>query len=125
MRERDIERHLVRRVKELGGDCRKVTWQGRRGAPDRLVMLPGVNLALSDAADVARRDPRAVKWLREAQQRIAELLPGLGKCIWVELKAPGMKAEPHQIREHNRMRALGQCVVVIDSIEGVEALLCA
>lgn len=40
MRERDIERHLVRRVKELGGEVRKVAWIGRRGAPDRLVMLP-------------------------------------------------------------------------------------
>lgn len=40
MRERDIERHLVKRVKELGGEVRKVQWIGRRGAPDRLVMLP-------------------------------------------------------------------------------------
>lgn len=40
MRERDIERHLVRRVREMGGEVRKVQWIGRRGAPDRLVMLP-------------------------------------------------------------------------------------
>lgn len=38
--ERDIERALVKRVKELGGEVRKVVWQGRRGAPDRLVLLP-------------------------------------------------------------------------------------
>jgi hypothetical protein len=95
MRERDIERHLVRRVKELGGEVRKVVWPGRRGAPDRLVMLP---------------DPG----------------PGNGtfnNSWWVELKAPGVKAEAHQLREHERMRRLGQRVVVIDSIEGVEALL--
>lgn len=41
MRERDIERALMRRVKELGGEVRKLAWVGRRGAPDRLVMLPG------------------------------------------------------------------------------------
>jgi hypothetical protein len=41
MRERAIEAYLVRRVKELGGEVRKVKWIGRRGAPDRLVMLPG------------------------------------------------------------------------------------
>jgi hypothetical protein len=87
-RESDIEKHLVKRVKELGGEVRKVQWIGRRGAPDRLVMLP-----------------------REAN------------CIWVELKAPGEKPRPEQAREHDRMRAMGQLVVVIDSIEGVEELL--
>lgn len=96
IRERDIERHLVKRVKELGGEVRKVQWIGRRGAPDRLVMLP--------------------------------LPGGIGKdetdtTIWVELKAPGVKPEAHQLREHERMRRMSQRVVVIDSIEGVEELL--
>lgn len=86
MRERDIEAHLVKRVKDLGGECRKVAWIGRHGAPDRLVMLPG-------------------------------------NTVWAELKAPGEKARPSQLREHERMRAMGQRVVVIDSIEGVEELL--
>lgn len=40
MRERDIERFLVRRVKELGGEVRKLQFIGRRGAPDRMVMFP-------------------------------------------------------------------------------------
>lgn len=40
MRERDIERALVKRVRQLKGEVRKVKWIGRRGAPDRLVMLP-------------------------------------------------------------------------------------
>lgn len=94
MRERDIEKYLSRRVKELGGECRKVQWIGRRGAPDRLVMLP---------ADAYVDDQHC--------------------CIWVELKAPGVKPEAYQVREHNRMRAMGQRVVVIDSIKGVEELL--
>lgn len=50
------------------------------------------------------------------------MLPGKAP-VWVELKAPGKKPEPHQLREHNRMRRLGELVEVIDSIEGVEALL--
>jgi len=93
MRERDIERHLVERVKALGGEVRKVVWQGRRGAPDRLVMLPWVE---------------------------GDLTPPV---IWVELKASGVKPEAYQLREHERMRKMGQRVVVIDSIEGVEELL--
>lgn len=87
MRERDIEAHLVRKVKELGGEIRKVNWIGRASAPDRLVLLP------------ERRS------------------------IWVELKAPGKVPTPQQLREHNRMRAMGELVKVIDSIEQVEELL--
>jgi hypothetical protein len=44
MREREVEAYLLRRVKgERGGDVRKVRWVGRVGAPDRLVLLPGVH----------------------------------------------------------------------------------
>jgi len=43
--------------------------------------------------------------------------------IWIELKAPGKKPEPHQVREHNRMRKLGELVEVIDSYEAVDNLL--
>jgi hypothetical protein len=41
IRERDIEKYLVARVKELGGQIRKVKWIGHNSAPDRLVLLPG------------------------------------------------------------------------------------
>lgn len=41
IRERDIEKYLVKRVKEAGGEIRKVAWLGRRGAPDRVVFLRG------------------------------------------------------------------------------------
>ena len=95
MRESDIEDHLVKRVRELGGEVRKVKWIGRVGAPDRLVMLP----------------------FEARAGRTADF------TIWVELKAPGEKARPSQVREHERMRAMGQRVLVIDSIEGVEELL--
>lgn len=98
MRESVIEKHLVKRVKELGGEVRKVRFLDRRGAPDRLVMLPG---RWADAGVAA--DPRST--------------------VWVELKATGEVPEPHQVREHRRLRAMGQRVEVIDSIEGVERLL--
>jgi hypothetical protein len=93
MREAQIEAYLVKRVEALGGECRKVKWIGRRGAPDRLVMLP---------------------WSREHRGNTT---------VWVELKATGVTPEPHQMREHARMQAMGQSVVVIDSIEGVDAWL--
>lgn len=99
MRESDIENYLVERVKALGGEVRKVQWIGRRGAPDRLVMLPG----------------GPTKQGYQPRQG--------GVSIWVELKATGVDPEPHQYREHDRMRKMGQRVEVIDSIAGVDALL--
>lgn len=92
LRERNIEQYLVNRVKMLGGEVRKVQWIGRRGAPDRLVMLP-VN-----------------DWGRDV-------------TIWVEVKAPGEKAKPHQLREHERMRKMGQRVEVVDTFEAVDEIL--
>jgi hypothetical protein len=90
MSERDIEAYLVKRVKEIGGESRKVSWVGRRGAPDRLVLFPLMNLR---------------------------------PAIWVELKAPNGRTSVIQDREHQRLRALGQTVVVVTSKEGVDALL--
>ena len=43
--------------------------------------------------------------------------------VWVELKAPGKRPTPQQLREHARMRCLGEVVLVIDSLAGVEAML--
>lgn len=105
--ERDIEKYLVKRVKELGGEVRKVQWIGRRGAPDRLVMLPWrtASPALCEKLGVP-----------ESTQRAAT-------TVWVELKAPGIAPEPHQKREHIKMRALGLQVSVVDSLQRVDEVL--
>lgn len=97
LRESDIEKYLVKRVKELGGEVRKVQWIGRSGAPDRLVMMP-------------------IVWSGELN-RIADT------AVWIELKAPGKKPEPHQLREHARMRKMGQRVEVVDSFARVDEVL--
>ena len=106
-RESHVEDRLVKRVKECGGEVRKVSWQGRKGAPDRLVMLP-------EGRDQFR--------LKEDQHP--------PRTIWVELKAPGKGAtfpstahERAQFREHERMRKMGQVVAVVDSYEQIEELL--
>ena len=71
---------------------------------------------------------RKVKWIGRtgAPDRVVMLPVGHWRwnhTIWFELKAPGVKPEAYQLREHERMRAMGQRVVVIDSIEGVGELL--
>ena len=102
MRESTIEKYLVKRVKELGGEVRKVAWVGRQGAPDRLVMLPHCG-----------------RYGRNSSI----------KTFWVELKNPEtiktFPANAHeraQAREHERMRKMGQHVVVLGAIEQVDEL---
>jgi len=45
------------------------------------------------------------------------------RCCWVECKKPGEKVRPGQAREHDRMRLLGEDVVVVSTIDEVEAFL--
>lgn len=40
--------------------------------------------------------------------------------VWVEVKAPDKKPRASQLREHERMRAAGQSVVVVDSYEAID-----
>lgn len=40
MREKEIEKYLTKRVKEIGGKAYKFTSVGNAGMPDRLVCLP-------------------------------------------------------------------------------------
>lgn len=103
--ERDVEAYLVKKVKALGGEVRKVEWVGRQGAPDRLVMLPAV---------FGRFD--------------GDGLPA--RTLWVEVKNPrtvldfpGNAHERKQAREHKRMRAMGQRVVVVGTFQQVDELL--
>jgi hypothetical protein len=86
MLEREILEYLKTETVRHGGECRRLGWTMRRGAPDLLVLRPD-------------RDP-----------------------LFVETKAPKKKPEPHQLREHERMRALGCKVLVIDSLEAVDEL---
>lgn len=45
-KESEIEAYLVARVEAAGGITAKMTIQGRRGWPDRLVILPGGKITL-------------------------------------------------------------------------------
>jgi hypothetical protein len=104
MKERGIEAYLVKRVKELGGEVRKVEWAGRRGAPDRVVMLPNLSFG---------------------GHRYA-----YPSTVWVELKNPetiktfpANAHERQQHREHERMRKVGQIVLVLGTKEAIDEWL--
>ena len=59
---------------------------------------------------------------RALATRLEELRELTGEPV-AELKAPGEKAKPHQVREHERMRKMGQRVEIVDSCERVDEVL--
>lgn len=85
MLERHVEKYLTLCLKRSGIEVRKVSWIGRRHAPDRLVLIFG--------------------------------------GIWIELKRPRVTAKDGQAREHERMRAAGMDVRVLNTIEAVDAFI--
>jgi hypothetical protein len=106
VKERDIERYLCKRVKALGGEIRKVAWIGRKGAPDRLVMLPP-----------SARDNSWTRFTRPATSFVELKNPDTIKTF------PANAHERAQHREHERMRKMGQAVLVLGTIEAIDAWL--
>lgn len=88
MRESDIERKDRQRIEAAGGTSLKFVSPGRNHVPDRINLLP-----------VAP----------EHQEIVARYFR------FAEYKKPGEKPRPGQLREHERLRALGYAVDVIDS----------
>lgn len=97
-----IEDYLVAQCEAHGALVRKLAYIGRRGAPDRMVVWGPAFLAEFTGVKVSR----------------AYSLPAI--VDFVELKAPGKKPDPHQEREHKRLRDLGCNVSIIDSKEAVD-----
>lgn len=93
MRESDVEKHLRKKATAAGALVRKMIWPGHRGAPDRLVIWP---------------------------ERLGRSVGVEQHIDFVELKAPGKKPDPHQEREHEKLRGMGCAVYTLDSIEAVD-----
>jgi hypothetical protein len=117
MLEKEVEKHLVDIVKAGGGLAPKFTSPQRRSVPDRLVLLgtgraaARLQRAFSRAGvEISAGDAHAI-----AKEVIASAIQ------FCELKAPGKKPTDGQLREHERLRALGFVVRVIDTKEGVDA----
>lgn len=86
-----------KRLVEKGCLVRKISYEGRRGCPDQLVLVP------------------------ERDSEDYYLWP---ETLFIEYKKDeNTEPEPHQLREHSRMRALGADVRVIGSKAEVDALI--
>lgn len=66
MRERDVEKALVRAVQARGGICPKWVSPGLDGVPDRIVILPNGKLAFVELKAPGER-PRALQIARMRQ----------------------------------------------------------
>ncbi len=76
--EADDETYFNKRVKDTGGEVRKVQWAGRRGAPDRLAGWPN-----SRHAYVELKHPDQDWGLRDHQAREHKRMRSWGMDVWV------------------------------------------
>ncbi len=76
MREKEIEKYLIRQVRKSGGLCLKFISPGWSGAPDRICLWPGGKVVF-----VEIKRPGAKP--RPLQKRRAEVLRELGFNVWV------------------------------------------
>ena len=60
MREKDIEAHLVKQIKRLGGLCYKFVSPGQAGVPDRIIFYKGKTILVELKAPGAKPRPNQV-----------------------------------------------------------------
>ena len=68
MREKDLERRMVRAVKNMGGLAPKFVSPGLAGVPDRLVLLPEGKIAFVEMKAPGKK-PTSLQRLRHGQLR--------------------------------------------------------
>lgn len=94
-----VQKYCMEQLKKRGCLVRKISYEGRRGCPDLLVLIPGVGAIGFNFY----RDP---------------------KTMFLEIKKDEQtKPDPHQQREHERMRAVGADVRTIGSKAQVDTLI--
>ena len=87
MKEKELERKLVKAVRDSGGLAVKLVSPGLAGVPDRMVLFMG------------------------------------GRIAFCELKAPGEKPRPLQLRRMEQLQALGFRVYVVDNVEKIGEMM--
>ena len=122
MKEKNLERMLVRTVKQSGGIALKFVSPGMAGVPDRLVLFPGrANLLRPPVAEISQK----VRSAETSDLHGCAVAPieAAGRVAFVEMKAPGKKPTALQRLRHAQLRSLGFRVFVIDGKEQIEEML--
>jgi len=74
--EKNVEKYLMKRSREIGGECMK--WTGTLGVPDRIMLLPGGRVIFVEVKQASGR-------LSKMQLFIHSKLKGLGmdvRVVW-------------------------------------------
>lgn len=69
MLEKDIEKALIKKVKNIGGKCEKFTSPGRRSVPDRIVTLPGGKIIFVELKAPGKKPTKSQ--LKDHEERMA------------------------------------------------------
>lgn len=97
-----IQTYAQEQLKKRGCLVRKISYEGRRGCPDLLVLVPE----------------------RASNPVLPDVWPLPAKTLFLEIKKDEQtKPDPHQQREHERIRQHGGDVRVIGSKEQVDSLV--
>lgn len=100
-----VQTYAQEQLKKRGCLVRKISYEGRRGCPDLLVLVP------------EREIPYAGHY--DPEKGIAA-----AKTMFLEIKKDEQtKPDPHQQREHERMRAVGADVRTIGSKKQADELV--
>ena len=122
MREKDLERKLVKAVMDSGGLALKFISPNLNGVPDRLLLFPGrANRLRPPVAD----DSQEVRSAETSDLHGCAVAPieAAGRVAFVEVKAPGEKPRPLQVHRMEQLRRLGFKVYVLDSVDQISVLL--
>jgi len=80
-----------------------------------------VEMHLKEEVKKAGGETRKARWVNRRGAPDEAVL--FGGVYFVELKRPGGELNPHQLREHVRMRRLGVEVFVLDSLSSVDRFI--
>ena len=122
MREKEVERKLVRAVRDAGGLALKFVSPGMAGVPDRLLLFPGrANRLRPPVAD----DSQEVRSAETSDLHGCAVAPieAAGIAAFAEVKAPGQKPRPLQVHRMNQLRKLGFKVFVVDDVEQIGGII--
>ena len=100
MLERDIEKRLIRPVRELGGLCLKFVTPGFTGVPDRIILLPGAHILFVETKKPGKKE-------RPRQELVQGILRRLGFTVYSTVDSA---AKVEDIADDCRRLVYGECL---------------
>lgn len=85
MLEREVEKKLIRPIRELGGLCLKLVCPGFTGVPDRMILLPGGRVVFVETKAPGKTE-------RPRQVLVQGILRRLGFTVYSTIDTPAKVA---------------------------------